>query len=169
MPSFSAVIDRRYRNHWEKIFVQDLTSDALNEIDNALRFQSIDKIRLGSSATNNRINKVGDDVNEGMFVTDNMAWRPPVLDIGMVWFGDDDVAKSACVRGIPGSIKSQSIHLLQIKRQRTATAIYFKAELILAARCKAGRFQVQHRAIFKPAYDADGIVDVYLGVTSIFC
>lgn len=42
------------------------------------------------------------------------------------------------------------------------TAIYFKAKVILATTCEAGRFQVQHRAILKPANDAHGIIDVYL-------
>lgn len=85
---------------------------ALNEIENALRFQSVDEIRLGWFASNDGINKVGDGVSEGMFIADDVARRPPVFDVRMGWFRDDDVAKSARVFGILGIIESQAIHLL---------------------------------------------------------
>ena len=106
------ILDHRYRKHWERDRAPDSTDSALNEIENALRFQSVGEIRLGSSASNDGINKVGDGMNEGMFVADDMARGPPVLDVGMARFRDDDVAKSVRVLGILGIIESQPIHLL---------------------------------------------------------
>ena len=85
---------------------------ALNEIEDALRFQSVGEIGLDSFASDEGINKVGDGVHEGMFVADDVARRPPVFDIWMIRFRDDDVAKSPRMRGILGIIESQPIHLL---------------------------------------------------------
>ena len=58
------------------------------------------------------INKVGDGVHEGMLVADDVARWPPVFDVGMARFGNDDVAKSARVFGVFGTIESQPVHLL---------------------------------------------------------
>src|SRR2546423_6681783 len=116
-PVFSVApnISRRYRKLLRRDAarpsIRDLTGSALNEIKNALRFQSVGEIRLGLSASNDGINKVGDGVNERMFVADNVARRPPVFDVGMARFRDDDVAKSPRVLGILGIIESQPIHL----------------------------------------------------------
>jgi hypothetical protein len=37
--------------------------------------------------------KIGDGVNESVFVVDDVAERPPFLDLRMSWFGHHDVAK----------------------------------------------------------------------------
>jgi hypothetical protein len=49
-------------------------------LKNTLRFQSIGKIGMHSLSLDHRAYEISDRVNEGMFVADEVAGRPPVCD-----------------------------------------------------------------------------------------
>ena len=77
-----------------------------------------------------------------MFVADNVTGRPPVSDIWMIRFRNEDFAKSALMLGIIGIVKMQHVHFLEIEGERTAAAVDFESELILAAAGEACGFQI---------------------------
>jgi len=89
----------------------------LNGIEHALSFQSVGEIGMDSFASDNGIYKVGDGVHEGMFVADDVARRPPVFDVGMAGFGNNNVAKSPRVLGV-SRIATDSFSLNQTLANR---------------------------------------------------
>ena len=111
-PSYTAATGNDWDCGGARCSAQNLMGSPLNEIENALRFQSIGEIRLGSSASNDGFNKVGNGVNERVFVAEDVARGPPVFDVRMARFRDDDVAKSVRMFGILGIIESKAIHIL---------------------------------------------------------
>src|SRR5207237_3756614 len=100
------------------------------------------EIWLELCARDNGFHKVGDRMHKGMLVANDMAGRPPISDIRVVRFRNNDVAKSARLVGISRIVKAQSIHFLPIEAKRTAAAVDFKCELIFAAAGKARRFEI---------------------------
>ena len=63
-----------------------------------------------------RVNEIGNGVNEGMLVTDDVTGRPPLVDVGMSWFGCEDVAEAFSILWIARAVKFQAIHFFKIEK-----------------------------------------------------
>src|SRR4029077_189585 len=143
-------------------------SGALDDVEDALRLQSVGEIGLDPFASDNGFHKVGHRVHEGMLVANEMARRPPISHVWMVRFRNNNVPKSARLLRISCIVETQPVHFLKIEGNRTAAAVDFKSKLIFAATRKTRRFYIQHRPVPKLADHADGIIDVDASKPSIF-
>ena len=73
-------------------------------------------------STDNCLYKIGDGVRESVLVTDDVAGRPPLVDVRVSWFGHKNVAKTLSIFRVAPVEKFQSIHFFEIEKQRAAFA-----------------------------------------------
>src|SRR5581483_7036257 len=85
---------------------------------NLLRLQSVREIGAGFSSPNDRSDKIGHGVNEGVLVANEVTRRPPLVDVRMGRLRHQNVAEPLSIlprRSGASRIFSQPIHLLEIE------------------------------------------------------
>src|SRR5581483_3774565 len=137
---------------------------------NLLRLQSVREIGAGFSSPNDRSDKIGHGVNEGVLVANEVTRRPPLVDVRMGRLRHQNVAEPLSIlprRSGASRKKSQPIHLFEIENERTVAAIDFQSERILSSGRKTRRFQTRQRAVSKSADHRHRIIDIDAATTAL--
>src|ERR1051326_9137325 len=118
---------------------------------------------LDRFAVHDRINEIGHRMNEGMFIADDVPWRPPLSDIGMrlASLCDEDIAEALAILGQGVIEKLQPIHVFKIEGESAFGPVDFEAKLVFSPERKTSRFQIGNGPVFKPAEEQRGIIDGY--------
>ena len=99
------------------------------------------------------VHEIRDRVDEGMFIADAVARRPPVRDVRLdaVALRHEDVAETLPVFRIVAVVKFQPVHVLEIKVDRAFAAVDFEFDVIASSQRILCGFEVRHHAAFHPA------------------
>ena len=84
-----------------------------------------------------------------MLVAGDVPGGPPHSAIRMHRLSDEDIAKSACVRRVVQVEILETIHVLEIEKERTLAAIDLERDVVLSSVSKARRFKVGNGTVLK--------------------
>jgi hypothetical protein len=88
----------------------------LDSIKDALVVQAVFEGWLDGLSTKNCLREIGNDVDECVFITDDVTGRPPALHIWMSWFGHENVAETLSIFWIARAKELQAIHFFEIEK-----------------------------------------------------
>src|ERR1035437_8570086 len=90
-----------------------------DSIEHNLICEAVLESRLNGTFVYHRVNKIGDRVDEGVFIADDMTRRPPIANVGMypAALRDQDVAKTTAVIRVGLVVILQTVHVLEIENE----------------------------------------------------
>src|ERR1017187_851713 len=134
---------------------------SFDRIEHNLICEAVLKSRLNGMFVYDRVDKVGDRMDERVFVTDDVTRWPPIANVGMhpAALRDQDVAKTTAVIRVGLVVILQPVHVLEIEDERPLAAVDFNLDTVLAAECKTRGFEVGERSILEATNEHNRVID----------
>src|ERR1019366_8218022 len=104
-----------------------------DSIEHNLIREAVLESRLNRMFVYDRVDKIGDRMDERVFVTDDMTRWPPIANVGMhpAALRDQDVAKTTAVIRVGLVVILQPVHVLEIEDERPLAAVDFNLDTVL--------------------------------------
>src|SRR5260370_24028366 len=87
------------------------------------------------------VDKIRDSVNKCVLVSDHVPGRPPVPNVRMDRFSNQNRPEALGVIGIQAREKLEFIHAFEIESERAFATVDFERIMVLSSRCKSGRLK----------------------------
>src|SRR5215208_5269811 len=141
---------------------------AFNGIEYGLATEAVLERRCRAHSCLYTVHQILHGMDEGVFVTEDVSWRPPGTGVGMVWFRHVHRTEALHIGVVFGEEHLELVHPLQVESHAALRAVDLEGVLVSAASGKAAGLERPYSTVLEARQEGRGVVHRNLpGLTAI--
>src|SRR5215218_5758098 len=131
---------------------------AFNGIEYGLATEAVLERRCRAHSCLYTVHQILHGMDEGVFVTEDVSWRPPGTGVGMVRFRHVHRTEALHVGVVFGEEHLELVHPLQVEGHATLRAVDLEGVLVPAARGETRGLERAHRPVLEARQEGRSVV-----------